>query len=366
MAAVERTIRIGIAGYGVVGTQRHLCVDRLVGVEVVAVADQSLEARSRVRDSIRVHGDYQSLLCEDLDALFVCMSNDMAAAVTIAALEKGLHVFCEKPPARDMDEMEKVVNASKSRPSQTLLYGFNHRHHDSVVDALTIARSGEMGRVLSIRGIYGKSRLITFNQGDWRTKRKIAGGGVLLDQGIHMVDLIRLFGGEFGEVHSFVSNAHWQHDVEDNVHAILRGSTGLEASLTSSATQWRHRFNLEVTLEDGALFLGGILSTSKSYGAESLRVVDARTGDRSGDPREVTTQYNQDPSMDRELTYFCDCVRGVVDDRGASVEDAVRTLGLVQQIYYADETWRTTQRIADPTIVLRRLGYASCVTDGAS
>ena len=94
------------------------------------------------------------------------------------------------------------------------MYGFNHRYHESVQDALEIIRNGTLGEVINARGIYGKSRLITYNQTEWRTSRELAGGGVLLDQGIHMVDLMRLFCGEFNEIKSFISNDHWQFDVE--------------------------------------------------------------------------------------------------------------------------------------------------------
>ncbi len=133
------------------------------------------------------------------------------------------------------------------------MYGFNHRHHDSVRDALRIIRSGELGTIINLRGVYGKSQLVTFNQPAWRTKREIAGGGVLLDQGIHMVDLMRLFAGEFSTVHSFVSGNHWGCDVEYNAYALMRTNAGVVAMLNSSATQWQHRFYLELTLHAAAL-----------------------------------------------------------------------------------------------------------------
>ena len=107
------------------------------------------------------------------------------------------------------------------------MYGFNHRYHDSVQEALKLIRSGEMGKLINMRGVYGKSQLITFNQPDWRTDRSIAGGGVLLDQGIHMVDLMRLFAGDFVDVQSFISNDHWGYDVEDNAYSLMRTNDGI-------------------------------------------------------------------------------------------------------------------------------------------
>ena len=90
------------------------------------------------------------------------------------------------------------------------------------MDALKIIKSGKLGNIINLRGVYGKSQLVTFDQPDWRTKREVAGGGVLLDQGIHMVDLMRLFAGDFHEIYSFVSNSRWKFDVEDNAYALMK------------------------------------------------------------------------------------------------------------------------------------------------
>ena len=118
-----------------------------------------------------------------------------------------------------MDDIARVLAAEAKAPGQKLKYGFNHRYHESVSESLRILSSGELGGVINAKGVYGKSQLVTFGQTSWRTNRDLAGGGVLLDQGIHMVDLIRLFCGEFTNVYSFISNNHWQHDVEDNAYA---------------------------------------------------------------------------------------------------------------------------------------------------
>ena len=322
---------------------------------MVAVCDRTLPGPESISDGVAIHKTYQGLLSEDLDALFVCMSNDMAAEVTIAGLERGMHVFCEKPPARSMEELERVIRTEREHPRLKLMYGFNHRYHESVEDALRIVDSGELGEVISLRGVYGKSQLITFDQPDWRTRREIAGGGVLLDQGIHMVDLIRLFGGEFDDVHSFISNSHWGYDVEDNAYALMRAPNGVVAMITSSATQWRHLFTLEVTMSRGSLVLGGILSSSKSYGSETLTVIRANPQKDSGDPREHMTRYNEDKSWLKEVTAFRDAISSADAVRWGNSEDALKTLGLVYRIYYSDESWRDRFDIAEPGAVLQSL-----------
>lgn len=339
-------LKVGIAGYGIVGKRRHQVIDEREDMNVVAVCDQTFDDDGVLDSGIHFFTDYRRLLEQDLDVLLVAMSNDIAAEVTVAGLEKNLHVFCEKPPGRDVADIKKVVDCIASRPSQKLKYGFNHRYHHSVREALRIVHSGDLGRVINLRGVYGKSQLITFGQDSWRTRRDLAGGGVLLDQGIHIVDLIRLFAGEFSEVHSFISNEHWGHDVEDNAYALMRTPGGTVAMLHSSATQWRHRFQLEITLAKGAIVLSGILSGSKSYGAETLTVI--RTGeDDRGDPREETTRYNQDPSWSDEIAEFADSIIHDKQITNGSAEEALKTMQLVYRIYCADPDWKAQWGLND-------------------
>jgi predicted dehydrogenase len=220
------------------------------------------------------------------------------------------------------------------------MYGFNHRYHDSVRDAQNIIESGELGRIINMRGVYGKSKLITFNQSDWRTKREIAGGGVLLDQGIHMVDLMRLFCGDFKEVKSFISNDYWKHDVEDNAYALLKDKFGRIAMLNSSATQWQHKFSLDISLTEGYIELSGILSGSKSYGEE--KIVFGRRDDESdnGQMESTTIKFLNDNSWKDEIFEFADAIMNDKIIESGSSLDALETMKLVYNIYNSDEEWR--------------------------
>lgn len=341
-------LKVGIAGYGVVGKRRRACVDRNPHMELVAVCDRAFDGNGVFPEGVRYYPDYRNLLKEKLDILIVCLTNEIAPEVTIAGLELGLHVFCEKPPGRDVEDIVRVIQSEKKHPDCKLMYGFNHRYHESVQDALKLIRSGELGRIINMRGVYGKSKLITFNQPDWRTKREIAGGGVLLDQGIHMVDLMRLFAGEFIEVQSFISNSHWGYEVEDNAYALMRTADGIVGMLNSSATQWRHRFNLDINLERGSIILGGILSGSKSYGAETLAVVTVDHDNDNGDPKEQLTRYNHDPSWEEEINRFAQSILADQPIESGSSLDALSTMKLVYKIYHADPAWRQTYSIPNP------------------
>ena len=345
-------LKVAIAGYGIVGKRRHRCIDDNPDTQLVAVCDRNFESSGQFSDGVRFYSSYQELLEESLDVLLVCMTNDIAPEVTTAGLVQGLHIFCEKPPGRSLEDIAKVVRCERENPGLILMYGFNHRYHDSVRDALKIIRSGKFGKIINLRGVYGKSKIITFNQPDWRTKRSIAGGGVLLDQGIHMVDLMRTFAGEFTEVQSFVENSHWNYDIEDNAYALMRTEDGIVGMLNSSATQWRHRFNLDINLEGGSLILSGILTGTKSYGAETLTVASVNHDTDNGDPFEQVTHYNNDPSWELEINHFTECITGNKPiENGASME-AFRTMKLVNQIYYSDPRWRSEFNITNPDDII--------------
>lgn len=347
-------LKVGIAGYGVVGKRRRHFIDLNPHLKTVAVCDRTFPFGGRFEDGVKFVTNYKDLLMEDLDVLFVCLTNDIAAEVTIAGLRKNYHVFCEKPPGRDMNDIARVKLCKEQYPHLQLKYGFNHRYHDSVSDALEIVHSKTLGDIINLRGVYGKSKILTYGQtSSWRTHRAIAGGGILLDQGIHMVDLLRLFAGEFAEIHSFVSNDHWQHDVEDNAYAILRTVDGKVAMLHSSATQWRHHFQLDISLQKGSIVLSGILSGSKSYGSEKITIAWA-SEDEHGDPKEQTTRYNEDHSWRDEIAEFADAILGLGQIRHGTVDDAYKTMSTVYRIYAADESWRRKWAIRSTPDLLKQ------------
>jgi predicted dehydrogenase len=330
-------LKVGIAGFGVVGKRRRVYIDQHPKMKTVAVCDINFDKPQILEEGIIAYEDYKNLLKEDLDILFVCLPNYLAPEVTIAGLNSGLHVFCEKPPGRNVQDIKDVIEVEKQNPSLVLKYGFNHRYHESVLEALQIIRSGELGQLLNLKGTYGKSRIVPFS-GGWRAQREYSGGGILLDQGIHMLDLMRLFAGNFPEVKSFVSNEFWNHDVEDNAYAIMRNKNGVIAMLHSSATHWQHRFLLNITLTEGSIELTGLLTGSKSYGEETM-VVRRRGEDNRGTLKKETYQYLDDNTWSEEIREFAGAIFENKEIKFGSSQDALETMELVYDIYFDDKSW---------------------------
>jgi predicted dehydrogenase len=330
-------LRVGIVGYGRIGRLRGELVARHPGFTLTAVADAAGPAAGAVPEC-PFFSDPAELLRRDLDAVFVCTPNAVTPDLVVAALDAGRHVFAEKPPGRTLDDVRRIRAAEARHPGLKLKFGFNHREHESVRLAASLVRSGELGRLMWMRGVYGKAGGPEFAR-DWRSDPAVAGGGILLDQGIHMLDLFRLFGGEFEEVKSFVGRTFWTVGLEDNAFALLRGADGRVAMLHSSSTHWSHTFRLEIYLSDGYLVLQGLLTGTRTYGRETLVLGRRDWNDPDGargTPREERYHFDEDRSWERELDDFAACIVGDQAVSSGSSLDALRAMELVSRIYGDD------------------------------
>ncbi|MEX0651995.1 MAG: Gfo/Idh/MocA family oxidoreductase [Candidatus Paceibacterota bacterium] len=339
--------RVGIVGYGVIGKRRRQYIDAHPFLETVAISDTNLESGQNEVGGVSAYHNHTDLLNLDIDAVFISVPNYVAPEITIASLEKGIHVFCEKPPGRSVEDIESVIEVEKAHPEAVLKYGFNHRYHDSVEKALSIIESGDLGEIINMEGTYGKSKIVNPQLSTWRSNRTQAGGGILLDQGIHMLDLLRLFCGEFYDVKSFVTNDFWKHDVEENVFAIMKDTQGRIASVHSSATLWEHMFSLNIYLTKGYIRLSGLLTSSRSYGEETL-VIGKRSDSEHGVLEWNTIKSLEDSSWKKEIDEFAKAIVENTPIRFGKSDDALKTMQLVYRIYYADLPWREKYHIPNP------------------
>jgi len=324
-------INVGIIGFGKMGRIRAQVVDEDGRGVVAAVYDpcESTDVGRRPRAA-----SAEEILADDgLDAVFICTPNFENRPLTIRGLKAGKHVFCEKPPAFTAKEVGEVREV-EADTGMKLMYGFNHRHHDSVVHMRDLIDSGDYGTVLWMRGRYGKSVDARFFN-DWRAKKALAGGGILLDQGIHMLDLFLYLGGGFDEVQSVVSSLYWNLEIEDNVFAILKNSqTGVVASLHSTMTQWRHLFSLEVFLQKGYMVLNGLKTSSGTYGDEVLSVAQNRTTAPAatwGDEERIT--YHTNTSWGSEVSHFFTAILEDQPIQVGSSANALELMTIVDQVY---------------------------------
>lgn len=270
-----------------------------------------------------------------IDIVYICATNDVNKRLTISALHAGKHVFCEKPPAFTAGEVREVMAAAR-QAGTVLMYGFNHRHHGGVLKMKQVIEAGTYGPILWMRGRYGKSVDPDFLK-TWRAEKHRAGRGILLDQGIHMLDLFLYFdGGPFDDVHALVSHRYWKLDgIEDNVFAIMRNrATGVEVSFHSTMTQWRHLFSLEVFMARGYLVLNGLKTPSGSYGEEVLTIAKNRTTAPAATwEDEEHLHYRVDHSWQHEAAHFLDAVIDGAALTSGTAAQALSVMELVDRIY---------------------------------
>jgi len=326
-------IHIGIAGYGKIGRVRASEIKKNPNAKVVAVFD--IQRPEDLNEDIVFCNSFDELLEQKIDAIFICTFNNVLANYTVKAIEAGLHVFCEKPPAKTSEELMKVIEV-ESKSNVRLKYGFNHRYHYSVIEAKKIIDSGEMGKLLWLRGVYGKAGSIDYDK-NWRNYKEYSGGGILIDQGIHMLDLIRYFSNQkFEKINSFVTTSYWNIEAEDNAFVIMQSNEETTAMVHSSATQWRHKFLLEMCFEEGYINLEGILSNTRSYAPEKLIVGRREFEDITfamGKPKENVTWFEYDDSWKLEVKEFIDAIIGKSKIVNGTSQDALDTLELVERIY---------------------------------
>ncbi len=328
-------IRVGIVGMGKMGRIRKKEMEAHGGFEIVALCDVDPKIREEF-PKLFFSSDWRELLKQEMQAVVVCTFNNVIPEIVCAALETGLHVFSEKPPGRSASDVEQMQTAEKKAKNKILKFGFNHRYHHGIMEAKAIVDSGRYGKILWARGIYGKAGGISF-QNNWRTQKDVAGGGILLDQGIHMLDLLLYFMGDFTDVKSIVQNCYWKNtDLEDNAFALLQTREGKVAMLHSSATQWRHKFSLDLFLEDGYVCVNGILSSTRSYGEESVTFAKKQFEDETkamGKPREETIYFDTDDSWKLETHEFFDCISGRKKIPLGNSGDALKVMQLIEKIY---------------------------------
>jgi predicted dehydrogenase len=346
------TFRVGIAGCGVIGRRRAI-VARDAGHRVVAVADLDLARANQVAAECEATAttDWQRVVTRtDLDAVVVSTVNKALAPVTIAALESGKHVLCEKPLGRNAVEAERMVAAAR-RSGRVLKTGFNHRHHPAIWKAHELCQGGALGSVMFIRAVYGHGGRPGYEK-EWRANADLCGGGELLDQGVHVIDLCGWFMGRFASAFAATGTYYWELGsypcadaafsrevrparLEDNAFALLRTADGRLAQFHTSWTQWKNRFTFEVYGRDGYLAVEGL---GGSYGTERLRV--GRRRPEGGAPDETVEEFEgPDRSGRLEWDEFMNAIR---EGRPplASGDDGLQTMRVIAALYNSAGTGR--------------------------
>ncbi len=339
-------MRCLIFGYGYMGKIRWQALRRHPVVRRVTVVDPELAASPPELEGALLPPGAE-IPWEETDAVFVCTPNHVTASLCAEGLRRCGRVFCEKPPGRGWEEFQQIAEAAQNTPGHTLVFGFNHRLHPSIQAAKAWVGQGGLGEILYIKGTYGKSGGLRYRD-SWRNKVEISGGGILLDQGIHMLDLFCLFLGPLEVSEAILRDSFWGCGVEDNAFVLLRSAEGgIPAFLHSSATLWKHTFRLEIGCRDGYLAAAGLLSQSGSYGREQLVIGRRQFEDEAmalGNPREEVIHFDRDVSWDQEINEFLLAAQEGRPATHGTLEDARRVMEVVRDVYALERQQATAGR----------------------
>ncbi|MBI1998864.1 MAG: Gfo/Idh/MocA family oxidoreductase [Parcubacteria group bacterium] len=264
---------------------------------------------------------------KDIDAAVVALPHNLLAPVSIAFLKNKKHVLCEKPGGISPAEVEKAIALAKKNRVRYMIC-FNHRYHDGFVRARKLFEGGAIGEILFIRARYGFGGRKGYEK-EWRFNKKISGGGELIDQGVHMIDLVRWFLGDIAEVRGFTEDTFWKGGVEDNAFLILKNKKRQMASIHVSWTQWDPMHSFEIYGTKGYLVIDGL---GKKYGGGERLHIGKRSKNFGADEKVIVCDNNADRSL---LLSFREFVSAIREEREPvpSGYNGLETLRIAHSIY---------------------------------
>lgn len=321
------TLKAAIIGCGLIGQKR---AKNLKNCDLIMCVDRVQEKATKLAHqfpSCKASSDWQEAInLPDIDIIIVATLHESLAAITHAAIKKGKHVLVEKPAARKADELSVVLEDIKQIGSLVRV-GFNHRYHRAFRKARELIDQGKIGDLMFIRARYGHGGRLGYHQ-EWRANKELSGGGELIDQGVHLIDLARFFLGDFVEVQGFAHTYFWDMPVDDNGFLILKTANKQVAHLHASCTEWKNTFSFEIYGRLGKIDINGL---GGSYGVERLAFYKMLP--QMGPPETQIWEYPmEDDSWEVEFAEF---LQDIEKKRlpSPNLNDAHAALKIVEEVY---------------------------------
>ena len=321
-------MNVAIIGCGLIGEKRA----RALGKHCLVITADTNIKRAEYVASINNSKAIATTIWEvaashsDVDIVIVATTNNWLSPIGLFALERGKHVLLEKPAARSSHELEPLYN--KARLSQKKVkVGFNLRYHPAMLKAKEIIDSGAAGELMFIRGRYGHGGRVGYEK-EWRAKPEISGGGELIDQGVHLIDLSRWYMGNLELSYGKVQTCFWDMPVDDNAFIALQTEDKKTAWLHVSCSEWKNTFCLEIYGKNAKLQIDGL---GGSYGIERLTFYKMLP--EMGPPETTMGEYpGEDRSWNREFNAFVQSIEQDTPMCG-DLTDAYEALKIGDTIY---------------------------------
>lgn len=317
-------MNIAIIGCGLIGEKR---LKVLNGNKLTYLCDINIEKANELNKKYQKNAmitDNFMKVVEDKETELVIISttNNLLANIAEQCIKNNKYVLVEKPAGRNFKELENLKNYEKN-----IKVGFNLRYHGAIRKAKEIIDSNEIGELIFVRGRYGHGGRLGMEK-EWRFNKEISGGGEMLDQGCHMIDLSRYFLGDLKLLNSEIKTYFWNTELEDNGFLALESKTGQISWLHVSCTEWKNTFCLEIYGKQGKLQIDGL---NGSYGMEKLTFYKMLP--QMGKPETYTYSFSEDTSWQDELNDFINCIENKKQIIDGNINDAYKTLKIIDEVY---------------------------------
>ena len=324
---MNKSAGVAILGCGLIGQKRSKALGEMKLIICADVNGRRAQSLAVGFPGCEATTDWTSAVCrEDVDIVIVATTNNALVETSLAAVQAGKHVLVEKPAARNVAEVDRLIEAAERNHVQVRV-GFNHRYHPALLKARELVDAGELGELMFLRGRYGHGGRKGYDR-EWRADPNLSGGGELIDQGVHMIDLSRWFLGDFTDIQGFAHTYFWDMPVDDNGFMLLKTARKQTAFLHVSCTEWKNLFSLEIYGHDAKLHLEGL---GGSYGVEKISFYKMLP--EMGPPETTIWEYPRgDNSWALEFAEFLDDIR-LNRMPSANLYDARAALSAVEKIY---------------------------------
>jgi predicted dehydrogenase len=262
-------MNVAIIGAGLIGKKRASSLEKNDFLSIVCDINEVFAKELAHEFSTNCTGNVKDIINNrNIDTVIVSVINKFAAQITTDMLLSGKNVLCEKPLGQNVEESQVILSAAEKN-NKIVKTGFNHRFHPSMIKTKSIIESGQIGDIINIRCTYGHGGRPGMEK-EWRCSKDLSGGGELIDQGVHLIDLCRWFTDkDVDQVYGKTYRSFWESNVEDNAFFHLEFDGNILAQCHVSWTNWKNIFSFEIFGKDGYIKIDGL---GGSYGKETLEV----------------------------------------------------------------------------------------------
>ena len=326
---MSKKLRIFVIGCGLIGNKRSLNIDSKLAIVKLCADTNSESAKKFARKfKTEIVKDYKRVDFDKFDVVFISTTHNNLFEISNFFLKKKKHVLVEKPGSLNFNQIKELYSTSLKNKKSKIAIGYNHRFHPAFIKAKEIISSGLIGKIMFIRAQYGHGGRIGYNK-EWRAKKNISGGGELIDQGTHLIDLSQFFLGKLNFKEGVIKRYYWNMKVEDNCFLILENKSKNIAFLQASCTEWKNTFNFEIYGKLGKLQIYGL---GGSYGTETLKFYKMKK--KLGPPDTMIYEFpKKDESWKEEQNNFFNYIFKKEKAKFATVNDAKNVLELVNKVY---------------------------------